>query len=221
MFDAPLVNLFSACMQCEVHVLVTCMKGVHSLYPATMTTGTPQAHPSNGNDKGATPGRIVTFTLNEDTLALSRYRSRFFLIYVNGHHVEGGNRIHSSLNVVSWHSNHHSRKGPKVASFWLNNNRGNEDPNDSNHVLYQLLHADPPLIRPTGRKRKEASADNGVSVIDCEEFEVLVPEEGLIRQCHYCQSWEDDEHRYSEIKDDKYWCQKVRATPPLSRFVAN
>lgn len=143
-------------------------------------------------------------------MALSRYRSRFFLIYVNGQHLDSGRRIHSSLNVVSWHSNRHSKKGPKVTSFWLNCSGGNGDEKDSNGALYQLLHADPPLVRRTERKRKEVSADDGVSVVDCEEFEVLLPEEGLIRQCYYCLSWEDDEHRYSHIKHDKYWCSKVR-----------
>lgn len=81
---------------------------------------------------------------------------------------------------------------------------------DSDGTLYQLLHADPPLVRRTGRKRKEASADDENSTVECEEFEVLLPEEGLIRQCYYCLSWEDDGRRYSQIKHDKYWCSKVR-----------
>jgi len=164
---------------------------------------------SDDRDKGAS--QVVTFTWNTDTMALSRYRSRFFLIYVNGNHSsEPGKHIHSSLNVVSWHLNRHSRKGPKVASFWLNSNRGNGDLEDPNHALYRLSRADPPLVHPTGRKRKEASADDGVSTIECEEFEVLVQEEGLIRQCYYCLSWEGDGHRYSQIKHDKYWCPKCK-----------
>lgn len=83
---------------------------------------------------------------------------------------------------------------------------------DLDGALYGLCHADPPLVRRTGRKRKEVSADDGAATVDCEEFEVLLPEEGLIRQCYYCLSWEDDERRYSQIKDDKYWCSKVRAS---------
>ena len=144
-------------------------------------------------------------------MALSRYRSRFFLVHATDHNLlEPGKRFHSSLNVVSWHSNRHSKKGPKVASFWLNCSRGNGDADDPNGVYYQLLHADPPMVRSTGRKRKEISADNGTTTIDCYELEVLVPEEGLVRQCYYCLSWEDGERRYSQIKYDKYWCPRVR-----------
>lgn len=173
-----------------------------------MTTKYPQTPPDDNNDETA---QIVTFSCGVATVALSRYRSRFFLIYANGNHpLDPGKRIHSSLNVVSWHSNHHSKKGPKVASFWLNCSRGNGDPQDPNDVLHQLLNAVPPLVHRTGRKRKETSADDKTSTIVCEEFEVLIPEEALIRQCYYCLSWEDDEHRHSQIKDDKYWCSKVR-----------
>jgi hypothetical protein len=175
-----------------------------------MTAGSLQTAPNDDKDDDA--ARIITFIWDTTTMALSRYRSRFFLVYVNGQHTPApGKHIHSSLNVVSWHSNHHSKQGPKVASFWLNCSRGNGDPEDPNDVLYQLSHADPPLVHRTGRKRKEGSGDNGVSTIDCYEFEVLVPEGGLIRQCYYCLSWEDDERRYSQIKlkHDKYWCAKV------------
>ena len=83
---------------------------------------------------------------------------------------------------------------------------------DPSGVYYQLLHADPPLVRLTGRKRKEVSADDGTSTIECCELEVLVPEEGLIRQCYYCLSWEDGEGRYSQMKHDKYWCSRVRVS---------
>lgn len=185
-----------------------------------MAAGYPQT-PSS--DSGETI-QIVTFSWDAATMALSRYRSRFFLIHVNGrHHLGTGQRIHSSLNAVSWHSNHHSKKGPKVASFWLNCSRGNGDEEDSNGVLYQLLRADPPLVRRTGRKRKEVSADDGVSTVECEEFEVLLPEEGLIRQCYYCLSWEDGERRHSQLKHDKYWCSRVRVpfkTRPI-QFLAD
>lgn len=101
--------------------------------------------------------------------------------------------------------------GPKVASFWLNCSRGNGDVDDPNGVFYQLFHADPPLVRRTGRKRKEFSANDGVTTVDCYECEVLVPEEGLIRQCYYCLSWEDNvRNRHSQTRHDKYWCLKVR-----------
>lgn len=182
-----------------------------------MTTGLPQTPPSD--DKGMETAQIVTFSWDTATMALSRYRSRFFLIYVTGqHHLEPGKRIHSSLNVVSWYSNRHSKKGPKVASFWLNSSRGSGAEGDSNGALYQLLHADPPLVRSTGRKRKEVSADDAASTADCEEFEVLLPEEGLIRQCYYCLSWEGDERRYSQIKHDKYWCSKVSVSSRRAQF---
>ena len=175
-----------------------------------ISTGTLQTSPSDEKDEEATP--IVTVTLAMATMALSRYRSKFFLVYGDAHHLlEPGKRIHSSLNVVSGHSNRHSKKGPKVTSFWLNCSQGNGDAGDPNGVFYQLIHADPPLVRRTGRKRKEVSADNGVSTTDCHEFEVLVSEEGLIRQCYYCLSWEENERgRYSQIKHDKYWCSRVR-----------
>ena len=187
-----------------------------------MTTGSPQT--SLSDDKVKEAPQIVTFTWDSATVALSRYRSRFFLVYVDGQHLpEPGKRIHSSLNVVSWHSNHHSKKGPKVDSFWLNCSREDSDPEDPNGVLYRLLDVDPPLVRRTGRERNETSAADAASTVGCDEFEVLVPEEGLIRQCYYCLSWEDDEHRYSEIKHDKYWCSKVRgsAEPSQLRIVAD
>lgn len=176
-------------------------------------TGTPQKLPNDDKDKEATP--IVTFNWDAATMALSRYRSRFFLVYANGDSnlLEPGNHLHSSLNVVSLHSNRHSKKGPKVASFWLNCSRGNGDAGDPKGVFYQLLHADPPIVHRTRRKRKEVSANDGDSTIDCYELEVLVPEEGLIRQCYYCLSWENDERgRHSQIKDDKYWCSRVRVS---------
>jgi len=177
--------------------------------------GPPQTPP--GDDMEAT--RIVTFAWDTATMALSRYRSRFFLVYANNHRLlEPGKRFHSSLNVVSWHSNRHSKKGPKVASFWLNCTRGNGNADETDGVLYQLLHADPPMVRRTGRKRKEVSADDGSSTIDCYELEVLVPEEGLIRQCYYCLSWEDGERRYSQIKYDKYWCSSVRVSLESDQF---
>ena len=181
------------------------------------STGSPQTPPSNDIDKEAT--RIVTFVWDTATMALSRYRSKFFLVYANDHRLlEPGKRFHSSLNVVSWHSNRHSKKGPKVASFWLNCSRGNGDAGDPGGVWYQLLHVDPPMVRRTGRKRKEVSADDGTSNIECYEFEVLVPEEGLIRQCFYCLSWEDGERRYSEIKHDKYWCYRVRISSNSDQY---
>lgn len=181
-----------------------------------MTTRYPQTPSSDGKDEET--AQIFTFSWDTTTMALSRYRSRFFLIYIDGqNHLEPGKRIHSSLNAVSWYSNHHSKKGPKVASFWLNCSRGNGD-EDSSGALYQLVHADPPLVRSTGRKRKEVSADGGVATVDCEEFEVLLPEEGLIRQCYYCLSWEDDGRRYSQIKHDKYWCSKVRVFSTRAQF---
>ena len=187
-----------------------------------MTTGSSQAIPSD--DKNRETAQIATFAWDTAIMALSRYRSRFFLVYVSGlHSLEHEKRIHSSLNIVSWHSNHHSKKGPKVASFWLNCSRGNGDVEDSSGALYQLIHADPPLVRRTGRKRKEVSADDGVSAVNCEEFEVLLPEEALIRQCYYCLSWEDSKHRHSQIRNDKYWCSKVRSFPrtrPI-QFVAD
>ena len=184
---------------------------VYPLHPTMTPTRPPQTPPSDDKDKEAT--QIVTFTWDAATLALGRYRSAFFLVYANEHRLlEPGKRFHSSLNVVSSHSNRHSKKGPKVASFWLNCSRGNGDAEDPNGVYYQLLNADPPMVRRTGRKRKEVSADNGASTIDCHELEVLVPEGGLIRQCYYCLSWEDDGLRYSQIKYDKYWCSKVRVS---------
>jgi len=175
-----------------------------------ISTGTSQTPLNDREDKGV--ALIATFTWDTTTIALSRYRSKFFLVHGDVHHpLEPGKRIHSPLNVVSWDSNRHSKKGPKVASFWLNCSQGNGDVDDPSGVFYQLIHADPPLVRRTGRKRKEVSAENGVSTLDCYEFEVLIPEEGLIRQCYYCLSWEDNERgRYSQIKDDKYWCSRVR-----------
>lgn len=176
-----------------------------------ITNGSPRTPLSNVKDKEAS--RIVTFTWDAATMALGRYRSKFFLVYASEHRLlEPGKRFHSSLNLVSGHSNRHSKKGPKVTSFWLNCSGGNGDADDPNGVLYQLSRADPPLVRRTGRKRKEVSADNGTSTVDCYELEVLVPEEGLIRQCYYCLSWEEDGRRYSHIQHDKYWCSSVRGS---------
>lgn len=180
------------------------------------STGTPQTPTSDASDPNETTG-IVTFTLDTSTMALGRYRSKFFLVHASEHGLEPGKRFHSALNVVSWHSNRHSKKGPKVTSFWLNCSRGNGNADDPDGICYQLLHTDPSMVRRTGRKRKEVSADDGAATIDCYEFEVLVPEEGLIRQCYYCLSWEDGERRYSQMKHDKYWCSSVRVSSESDR----
>lgn len=173
-----------------------------------------------GDDKVQEPTPVVTFAWDTATMALSRYRSKFFLVYADGNNLlEPGRRLHSSLNAVSWHSNRHSKMGPKVASFWLNCSRGNGDVDDPTGVFYQLFHADPPLVRRTGRKRKEFSANDGVTTVDSYECEVLVPEEGLIRQCYYCLSWEDNvRSRHSQTRHDKYWCLKVRVSSGSARL---
>src|ERR1700753_582488 len=101
-----------------------------------MATGSPQTPLRDDEDPKS--ARIFTFTWDAVTMALSRYRSRFFLVYVDGRHLhEPGKRIHSSLNVVSWHLNHHSKKGPKIASFWLNGDQRDGDSEDPNDILYQ------------------------------------------------------------------------------------
>ncbi len=75
--------------------------------------------------------------------------------------------------------------------------------------IHMLLDAEPQVARRTGRMRSETIPGTG-EVVACYEVEVLVPEEGLRRQCYYCLQYEYDLPRFNACGDDIFWCNTVR-----------
>lgn len=76
-----------------------------------------------------------------------------------------------------------------------------------------LLDSETPVARLTGRTRAEKSnnwQDNGKEIV-CHEVEVIMPDEGLVRQCYYCLGWEGEgeETRLTSFADETYWCESV------------
>jgi len=77
-----------------------------------------------------------------------------------------------------------------------------------------LLEAKPPVVSMTGRMRAETSqawgAEEGQQTVSY-EMEVLVPDEGLLRQCYYCLEWEGlgRPTRFKKCGDDLFWCESV------------
>jgi hypothetical protein len=116
-----------------------------------------------------------------------------------------GQRIHSRLNVAA------SDIAEQPRCFWVNSDWLQED--TTAHPLGILLESNPLAIRPTGRIRLEKRQRIvGREEIECAEMEVLVPEDGLLRQCYYCLEWEQDNiPRFGKCGwgDDVYWCSSV------------
>lgn len=134
---------------------------------------------------------------------LTRFNNSYFLIVTRGlGMLAGSSRIFHKLNVT------YVSSGP-VTNLWLNSSFGNgEDGSDRFKPFSILANANPQVLRPTGRTRKEISAKTGAE-INCPEFELVLDEEGLFRQCYYCLGWEGDRERLQKIEGDYFWCQEV------------
>jgi len=90
--------------------------------------------------------------------------------------------------------------------FWFNSD------NEYLATLENLLQADTPFLRLTGRSRMERRASDGPKVqIEAKEVEVLICDEGLSRKCAFCGYWESiGSARFLKVGMDKedplYWC---------------
>ena len=118
-----------------------------------------------------------------------------------------GQRIHARLSVPI------SDVGERHRFFWYNSDWNSQG--SMANPLNILVESYPPPIRPTGRTRMEKphGRTDGEEIV-CQEMEVLVPDEGLLRQCYYCLEWEEDNSpRFSRCgsNDDIYWCSSVRS----------
>ncbi|THU77798.1 hypothetical protein K435DRAFT_812122 [Dendrothele bispora CBS 962.96] len=91
-----------------------------------------------------------------------------------------------------------------------------KDKNSALLPIQMLLDAKPPVVRMTGRMRAETSeawgVDEGQQTVSY-EMEVLVPDEGLLRQCYYCLEWEGlgRSTRFKKCGDDLFWCESCQA----------
>lgn len=79
--------------------------------------------------------------------------------------------------------------------------------------IHIVLDSQTPVARLTGRTRTEKSKsaqDNGKEIV-VHEVEVIIPDEGLLRQCYYCLAWEasGETTRWAAFADDSYWCESV------------
>jgi len=162
------------------------------------------------------PARIFTFRSRHSAfieLSLSRQGSQWFLTYPRAYGMVSytGQRIHSRLNVAA------SDIAERPRCFWFNSHWLQED--TTAHPLNILLESNPPAIRPTGRTRLEKRQGIvGREEIECAEMEVLVPEDGLLRQCYYCLEWEQDNvPRFGKCGwgNDVYWCSSCQVKGQL------
>ena len=165
------------------------------------------------------------------SVSLSRYRNQWFLTYPRpyGLTIIPGQRIHALLNVVSNGTEDDLKRSRHF--FWLNSNSGSDCQPDNlsgNVILGEPFHilldadiesckADRPIA--AGREVSFALRDKGKVRIG-HEIEVLIPEEGLLRQCYYCLAWEAEgpmEH-WKPCGDETYWCPDVRFLSSFNHF---
>ncbi|KAF5387520.1 hypothetical protein D9757_006595 [Collybiopsis confluens] len=155
-------------------------------------------------------------------LSLSRFQRRWFLTFPRTYGLPDpdSQRIVCLLNspdfsATDQHAHRH---------FWLNPSCRSQryNPSDSTtkfatlSPLHLLLDSESPVARLTGRIRAERSNDphDGGKQIACYEVEVMAPNEGLLRQCYYCLSWEGRgaaKTRFSSSgSSDVYWCSSCQ-----------
>ena len=122
-------------------------------------------------------------------LSLSRYRAKWFLTYPRAYGMVAypGQRIMFMLNQPdSSEDDEHSRH-----LLWLNPTSEIYPyiPNQPAHLaspIHILLDSETPIARLTGRMRSEPSnfrPSNGKERV-CYEVEILMQDEGLLRQCY-------------------------------------
>jgi hypothetical protein len=141
------------------------------------------------------------------SLSLSRHGSTWFLTYPRAYGMLSypGQRIHARLNAST------SEVGERTRVIWFNSDwTGTGTMANPFNIL---MDASPGVVRATGRKRMEKSCRIDGGEIESVEFEVLVPDEGLLRQCYYCLDWEQSGvPRFAKCisaNDDDYWCPSV------------
>ncbi|KAF9023816.1 hypothetical protein BDZ89DRAFT_1114936 [Hymenopellis radicata] len=150
-------------------------------------------------------------------MCLSRYKDRWYLNSTNGYGMPEG---------------HTASEAPETCNrtFWnhLGADYVPDGPSRPGCPIHMLLDAEPQVARRTGRMRSETLPGTGDAVA-CYEVEVLIPEEGLRRQCYYCLQFEYEYlPRFKVCGDDLFWCntceergQAVSATSRLSNKVVN
>jgi hypothetical protein len=145
-------------------------------------------------------------------LSLSRHGSTWFLTYPRAYGMLSypGQRIHAQLNASTT-----SEVRESAHVIWFNSDwTGTGTMANPFNIL---VDASPGVVRATGRKRTEKSCRIEGEEVESVEFEVLVPEEGLLRQCYYCLDWEQPGvPRFAKcisVNDDDYWC------PSVCRFI--
>ena len=155
------------------------------------------------------------------SLALSRYKRQWFLSYPRAYGMVAypGQRILCKLNLPDQNADEAYARN----HFWLNATMESEpyDPTEEDYEnkeyvaspIHILLDSMTPVARLTGRIRAEKShlrQDGGMQVV-CREVEIIMPEEGLQRQCYYCLGLESEGEtdRFVPFADDMYWCESV------------
>ncbi|KAE9392223.1 hypothetical protein BT96DRAFT_924848 [Gymnopus androsaceus JB14] len=160
-------------------------------------------------------------------VSLSRYKRRWFITFPRAYGMIAPQRILSPLNIPDDNMpEEHARN-----HFWYNPSvTGNEnqvpykpdDPEarlspihmllDGKAIMRTIHYPDVPQIaRMTGRMRSERSSSQDYSKgkeVVCYEVEVLIPDEGLLRQCYYCLAWEASGpmKRWKPCGEYMFWC---------------
>ena len=155
------------------------------------------------------------------SLSLARCKREWFLTYPRAYGMVAypNQRIFCKLNTPDRDADDaYSRN-----HFWFNANMESEpyNPEEEDYEnkkyvaspIHILLDSMTPVARLTGRIRAERSnlrQDDGMQVI-CREVEIIMPEEGLQRQCYYCLCWEYEceTERLAPFADDMFWCESV------------
>ena len=131
-------------------------------------------------------------------LKFSRASQKYFIVF---HGVRAG-ELPWQLNVVD----RNNVREPPSSNFWLNAGRDGAWGDTAYNALLDLdLES---VVRLTGRTRMERSVRG--ALIECPEFEVLIPEDEFVRQCYYCLAWDNDGDRHHKLINDLYWCSCVR-----------
>jgi len=157
-------------------------------------------------------------------LSLSRFQRRWFLTFPRtfGLPDPDSQRIACALNTPDYSApDTHARN-----HFWLNPSCRSQRyiPSDTTteysalSPIHLLLDSEPPVARLTGRIRCQRSNDphDEGKQIACYEVEVITPDDGLLRQCYYCLSWEargSSNTRFCPSgSNDIYWCSSCEET---------
>lgn len=138
---------------------------------------------------------------------LHRRRAVWYIVWGRGYGMASSKHV-ATLNQPQDSDPPFSASPPSGRHrFWFNSD------NNVFATLENMLDADTPCIRLTGRSRMETCAVYGSKAeIEAKEVEVLICDEGLSRKCAFCGQWENvDGLRYLKVGMDKedplYWCR--------------